>query len=208
MHGDVTLECEWSDRSNWKDSNRRQDLWVGPTSVACRAVRVGLVESSANSFSKDDVPSAAGSSTIGMPLAEKAIKPIDERMAGSSDVSSLCCKNGFRVTLFPPLPEPAIGATRVASGWRKVNIQTSSVKQSPSSGGTSSMDSDRWHRWHRGIASAGGVDDLHVTPIRRGGSCCQQMRPQYNSAALLLPAAVGKQSKFSAAIPPSMHGHP
>lgn len=76
---------------------------LGPTSVACRAVRVGLAEGFANSFSKDDVPSAAGSNSIGTPLAEKAIKPIDERMAGSSDVSILCCKNGFRVTLFPPL---------------------------------------------------------------------------------------------------------
>lgn len=56
---------------------KSQAGFLGPTSVACRAVRVGLVESAANSFSKDDVPSAAGSNAIGTPLAEKATKPIN-----------------------------------------------------------------------------------------------------------------------------------
>lgn len=102
---------------------------VGPTSVACRAVRAGLGGEHRNSFSKDDMPSAADSNTNGLPLAEKAVEPRDERMTGSSDVSSLCCKVGFCVTLLPR-SGPAIGASRVDSGRSKVNIQTI-VPQTP-----------------------------------------------------------------------------
>lgn len=98
-------------------------------SAVCRAARAGLVESFANSFSKDDVPTAADSNTTGLPQAEKAVEPRDERMTGSSDVSSLCCKVGFRVTLFPA-SGPTTGALRVASGWPKANISTM-VPQTP-----------------------------------------------------------------------------
>lgn len=162
------------------------------TSVAFRADRAGLVERVANSFSKDDVPAAADSNTTGLPLAENALEPRAERMTGSSDVSSLCRKVGFRVTLFSP-SGPATGAPRVASGWPKVNIQTM-VAQT------------RHHRMAppRWILSV-GVDGTEMLLLLEGSIACappcsswmlvpSAKRPQCDLAALLLPAAVGKQA--------------
>ena len=117
---------------------------LGPTSsVACRAVRVGLVESFANSFSKDDVPSVADGTTAGLPLTEKAVEPRDERMTGSSDVSSLCCKVGLRVTLFPPF---GTSNRRIKScHWMaKSQYSDDGRPDTPSSSGTSSVDSASW----------------------------------------------------------------
>lgn len=88
-------------RPRQSEGSQSQPGSLGPTSAVCRAAGAGSVESCENSFSKDDVPRAAGSNTNGLPLAEKAVEPRYERMTGSSDVSSLFCKVGFRVTLFP-----------------------------------------------------------------------------------------------------------
>lgn len=165
---------------------------LGPTSVACRAAGAGLVESVANSFSKDDVPAVADSNTTGLPLAEDAVEPRDERMTGSSDVSSLCRKVGFRVTLLTP-SGPATGASRVASGWPKVNIQTM-VAQT------------RHYRMAPPRCFLSVVVDgtemllLLEGSIARVPPCSSWMiplsakRPQCDLAALLLPAAVGKQA--------------
>lgn len=171
----------------------------------CRAARAGLVECFANSFSKDDVPGAADSNTAGLPLAEKAVEPRDERMTGSSHVSSLCCKVGFRVTLFPALDQQQAHPELPLDGQKPIFRRWSSRHPPPSSkplNGPSSVHSDGWRRWHWNIASAGGIQLLARHPIARGGFFCQQC----GRSAMLLPCCSllwWGNGKLSAAILPS-----
>lgn len=188
------------------EGSKSQPGSLGPTSVACRAVRAGLVESFANGLSKDDVPRAADGDTTGLPSTEKAIEPRDERMTGSSDVSSLCCKVGLRVTLFPPL---GTSNRRTSSCLWMVKSQYSDDGRpdSPSSSGTSSVDSASRRKWRWGISCCWRRRLLERHPVPHGGFSCRQC----GRSAILLPCccllwwgsgqALGRD-------PSIMHSHP
>lgn len=162
---------------------------------------LALVESVANSFSKDDVPAAADSNTTGLPLAENAVEPRDERMTGSSDVSSLCRKVDFRVTLLSP-SEPATGASKVASGCPKANIQTMVAQTRHHR-----MASPRW-------ILIVGVDGTGMLLLLEGSIACAppcsfvddspvSKAAAVRSRCLVVACCGGETGKLSAAILPS-----
>lgn len=127
-------------------------------------------------------------------------------MTGSSDVSRLCRKVGFRVTLFSP-SGPATGASRAVSGWPKVNIQTM-VAQT------------RHHRtapprWILSVC----VDGTEMLLLLAGSIACappcsswmiplSAKRPQCDLAACLVVALRWGNRQALGRDPSIMHSHP